>query len=405
MAKAVCAITFCLCVLGWTSSATAAEVTVLDPIRFSLEIRGERTDNRDAVANDKSGNVDFFIKPRIDALFNWDRTVLDFYYIPVFRWRSDPAPMQDKNELNHEAGVLWRHELSPRVKLRANDRFYRTDDPESEEDGWTRRRDFSYIRNRAGAGMNIELDRLTQLDVSGRHMMKRYEESGVANEADEDLAAGELMLWRQVQRTLAVYGWAEYSSFGYGANPVIDRDFDAHIGAVGIQKNLAGDMRLGARIGWQGVSYSDDRLGSDTSPFLLANVKGRTGGDARYELSVTHKIRNADVYPFASQEHTDFTASVSKQTTPTVTVGITGSYQVGRYEAGTLPGDVQELLEGRTLSRLDGNETRIVVEAEMAYAVSDRTTVKFVQRYEDLDSDVSVSFTKNTSAVALVQRF
>jgi len=94
------------------------------PLRFSVKVEAEFTDNRDSAADgDEESNFDVFVVPRVDAKVSGDRTTANAYYMPALRYRGDPNEDQDSTALHHHLGLELGHDASPRVKLGLHDRF------------------------------------------------------------------------------------------------------------------------------------------------------------------------------------------------------------------------------------------------------------------------------------------
>ena len=107
------------------------------------------------------------------------------------------------------------------------------------------------------------------------------------------------------------------------------------------------------------------------------------------------------MYPFASQNQTLFYATLDWDATEHVRLGAKGSYHMGDYEAEKLL-----LPEGKTTEYdSEGQEDRIRLVGEITYKFDDWTSLKLAQSYEDVDSDVSVSFTRNETSLALSRQF
>ena len=130
------------------------------PVNFSVETRGEYTDNRDAVATGEESNFDFYLSPRIDVYLDFERTFVNLYYVPTFRYRTDPAPTQNDSEFFHDFGLNLDSQVSPNTALRLHEKFDYNDDPSVEDGGFTVREDRTYIMNRVTAVTTRTGDRL-----------------------------------------------------------------------------------------------------------------------------------------------------------------------------------------------------------------------------------------------------
>jgi hypothetical protein len=227
--------------------------------------------------------------------------------------------------------------------------------------------------------------------------MKRYQDDIVANESDEDSVGGELSLWRQMAPTLGAHVDARYYTYGYDSAIGMQRDFDTILLALGLDKVFNPKLRVGALVGWQNVAYDDPNLDTQNDPYVQLNIRGQTVPSVRLMATATYGIRDADVYPFASQQYTDFHGRMEWDTTAKVTLAAYGTWRLSSYDADmtpTIPGGIDPFPKAS-----DGDETTIVAAGEISYKINDRNSIKFVQRIEDVDSDVATSYTKNISTL------
>ena len=93
--------------------------------------------------------------------------------------------------------------------------------------------------------------------------------------------------------------------------------------------------------------------------------------------------------------------AVDWDTTPQTTVTVSGTYRMGEYD-DVVPSAVPLVT---LFGAPNGDETTIDVYGQVAFKVSDRMTVLLRQRFQDVDSDIWVSYTKNTSTLELTTYF
>ena len=371
-----------------------------DAINLGLSLRGDYTDNRDATETDtetdKESTFDFYVTPRIDVFLDSERTTLNFFYEPSLRYRENPIDIQNDVELLHDLGLNLKMDASERTHLRLLEKLDFQDDPSIEEGGSTVRDNRSYILNRVELGLRQDINPLTHADVLARNTLKRYDDDDVADESDEDRNQAELLLWRQVTRSLAVHGMGGISLYSYESALGIDRDFDVMMGSAGAEMVFSPQVRGGLDVGAQSVSYSDDTLDSEVFPYALADITLAPQPAFRIHGSLGHGVRDADVYPFASQEYTEFRGGVEVDTSAIVTVGVDGTYRVSTYSEDTLPAGAPLPAKDS-----DGDETTTVVTGHVAWKLKETAQLRLRQMYEDISSDVAESFQKNTSSVEL----
>ncbi len=396
----------------WKASAQdfgAGEGRSKGPVRVSVRTSGEYTDNRDSTA-DGDSTFDFYIQPRLDIESSWaqeGRMVL--YYMPAYRWRSDPNIWQNENQVFHDVGLDVDHKVGT-VTLRLNELFNYTDDPAVQESGRTLRSDASFIYNRVGGGALIDFGRVALADIYAQHRMKRYDEQIVADESDEDaLVGGVYLMSRFGGKTSALGLGVEAAQQDYSSARGIDRGFSSAKFIVGWENSHA-NLRTSLRAGWQTVEYDDSSLGSDDIPSVSASIEylqtpDRQMPGTRVALSGGYGIRESDVYPFASQKATGLSALWDWELVPSsLMMTLSVSYRLGEYDSDALPagGAVEE----RTgMPRPTGDETTVASSLELVYRVNGNASLKAAQVYEDVDSDVRPSFTKNTTRLALWYEF
>ncbi|OVE74459.1 hypothetical protein BVX94_00185, partial [bacterium B17] len=359
-----------MCVL--TSAVCAQDEA--DVWQFSASVIGEGTDNRDSSAEGVS-NFDMFINLRLDLDMDFETSLLDLYYAPYYRYRSDPSDLQNDTELQHDLGVVARRDLKT-VNLRLNERFSYTDDPSIQQTGSTLRRDSSYSLNNIMLGGRYLISQIMDIDLSVRNSIKRYDDDVRATQADEDSTSAELSLWRRIQTTVAGYLLAGTAMYSYD-DTTIDRGFDSVYAGVGLEKSFSRELRGGVRAGYTAVSYNDDGLDDNDSPFVQASIVSAMSAVSRVTGIIGYSLRDSDIYPFSSQEATAFSIKWDWDTTPLITIGAFAMYRIGTYDLETVP---DEITSATTIS--DGDESTIVLEGKVQYKFNEMTSIMFLQRYE-----------------------
>jgi len=379
----------------------AAEESQGDRVRLSVNARADYTDNRDAWEGDEESNADVYIRPRVDVLFESESTLFDIYYAPALRYRSNPSDIQNDTEVQHDFGLTAKHRPSRRTVLRLSEQFDLTDDPSVTDGGRTFRGDQSYYANKLRVGVDHMVTRKSEVEVYAQNRVKRYDEDAMADRWDEDRTDVGTKLIRRLGQNARVNVEGRYSSYGYENEAAIVRDFDSVLLAVGAEKALSKHLSIGGQLGGQTQSYDDDGIDDSTNPFLSLFVRGNTTPALRLTGGVTHAVRDSDAYPFASQEYTEVRGIVDWDTTPQTTLTLSGTYRISDYE-DVIPSAVPLVT---LLGEPEGDETTIDVYGQLAFKISDQMTVLLRQRFQDVDSDVWVSFTKNTTSLELTKYF
>ncbi len=366
------------------------------PVVLSATIAVEATDNRDSVARDKQSNVDLYVVPRIDLVFDGGRSTLGLNYAPSLRLRSDAAPHQNDTEIYHRLGINAGHELSMRLRGRLDNRFDYTDDPSVQSGGATLRGDRSYLINRLLIGLNYDLLQASNVDLTVEHRIKRYDESAIARNFDEDELGVGVALRHQLTETLRLMGNAKAIQYAYDTT-TLERDFDSVIVAAGVEYALSETLMATLTAGYQDRSYADSSQSSDGLPYVRALLKG-SSGRLRMTGEVGHGLRNSDVYPFSSQDYTDARATVAVEVSGKLELQMAAVYSLSSYDQDQTPSGVVDADFQKARS---GDRTTLALDLGAIYRMTETMSVNVAQRFEDVDSDVDESFTKLTTRLAL----
>jgi len=155
-------------------------------------------------------------------------------------------------------------------------------------------------------------------------------------------------------------------------------------------------LQGGVDLGISSVEYDDGSLDSEVFPYVSIDGRVSPSPSTRITGRVGHGVRDSDVYPFASQEYTEFKGSVEVDASASVTVGLNATYRLSEYDEDALPAAGVGLAAATS-----GDEDTIVVQAEASLKVADNARVKATYRVEDVESDVETSYTKNTGILGV----
>jgi hypothetical protein len=408
------------CVCGWllvhagTVAAQEERQAPARPLKFTVKAQAEYTDNRDSAPDGlEESTVDFYLRPRADLLLDWQRTFLDLYYELSLRYREDPSRFQSEDEYWHDLGVQFRHAVSDRLTLRAHERFQITDDPSVQEGGTTLRRDASFTINTLEAGLRFDASTTCNVDVNGMHRIKQYDED-VFDVLDEESLEGRATVYQGLSRTLGVFAEVGGQDFTYENKEVADRDFTSVFGAVGFESLFRNFCRASLRVGLRSFEYGDSTLASDDEPYVAALLKVAGNPSSRLFASAKYGMRDSDVFPFASQTETELHARWELDATERLMLELGATYRIGEYDADTLPsawrarfGTANQVLQfiNNQATRTQGDENRLMAWVKAALKVGESTTIEGRVLVEDVESDVSTSFTRNAVSVGVAQSF
>lgn len=400
-----------LCVAGLMGAAAIAQEAVLQgPFKLSAGGGVAYTDNRDSSADDfAEETMDFSVFVRMGLLKQGDAGSLDFSYMPTFRHRTDPAATQNENELQHNLDLFGIRRVAPRLSVFGSEKFNLTDDPSVDEGGATLRRDSSFIINRLRAGVSVALSKNSTMAADVNHMIKRYDDDTVAVFGDEDSFGGGMRIGFTLSPTLTLALLGNVSDFNYEtatyADSDVERGYMTYFGGLGVQKIMNQHLRVGGQAGWKVIEYDDSSVDSSSEPYLSADATISTIPSVRLMFGASYSLRDSDVFPFQSQTFTDAHARFEVDATKRLTLGVAGAYRIGKYDSDTLPEGVtaQDLID-RGFA-FEGDEESIVAGADVALHLAYGLEIKVAQQYEDVDSDVGTSFTRNTTSLTAAKKF
>lgn len=399
----------CFCLAGLlsqtiTHGASEAEGKEMGkPYRLSIRGDAEYTDNRDSSEFNEESNTDLYLRPRLDLYYHSDVTDFTLYYVPSLRYRSNPAGTQNDTEILHLLDANLLYNLSERTYGRLINRFEYTDDP-AVESGATVRQNASYFVNRIDGVLNYDLLEFSNLDFWAAYRVKRYERDELAAVADQDQALGALTLRHQLTETLRSVATLRYNAYMYDSLE-LDRDFQTTGIIGGVENSFSETLLGGATFGALVRAYSDPTITGDGDilPYAKLLLHGNTIPTTDLDFSVEAGMREADVVPYASQEFIEVAGKAYWRAFNEKTrLGFVVFYRVSMYDEDQLPGDPADY---GFLKATEGDERTFVGLFDIAYTALANTTLRFAQRYENIDSDLVRSYTKNTSTVSIDYSF
>jgi len=364
-------------------------------IGASVEVWATATDNRDSTP-DEDSNIDIGIRPRVDLMLETEAALLDLYYAPSYRWRSDPSDIQNEHEWHHDVSLMGRIDITDTTELRARERFNFTDDPDITEGGVNLRRDASYIMNRANVGINSFLTPTFNVDLVAQHMIKRYDDDAIADAFDEEIGSAELSARKKMSESLVGVAMVGVEMVSYEEFNNIERGYDSYFGGLGLEKTLTDRVTINGLGGVQAAEYDDGSIDSEVSPLVRLGLNAKLADTVNLIARGTYKLDNAYSYPYTSQRHTSVFANLMWSATQELGISAFAEYRHEDYDADTVnPG----------LNAASGDETTVLAVLRASYKILSKTTVSISYLFEDVDSDVSPTFTRNAGTLALKQDF
>jgi hypothetical protein len=367
-----------------------------NPLRFGISGSVESTDNRDATESSKQSNVDFFLRPYIAYHLEGEVTRIDFRYQPGLRYRTEPGDDQNEVDLQHMLRLHLQQGFSERTRGYFQNTFLQIDDPRISEGGAISRADRSYILNTARAGLNHDVGRLSNLDVSLHSQVRKYDDSLISSFSDKSEFGGGFAFRHSLTPTLRGLANAQYTSYSFKNDGFISRDFDSIAGSLGLEYVFIPTVVGSVSAGLQTRSFDDSRFDSDDNLYVNAELSGSINPDLRVGVLSGFGVRDADVSPYPSQEYTEVRGFAD--------LALSGSFSLrGALTYRTSSYDVYP-----QLGLPGGDEDVIVADGQITFKSTESTSFILGHRFEDVSADtagLSGSFTRNTTRIGMTLDF
>ena len=358
------------------------------PWLLSTRLGGEFSDNRDGVKAKKTSNLDLFVEPRADyRLRDGERTVLDLAVLPMLKWHSNPrenstGSPQNDTELFGTAAMELMHQLTPRVQLNFSDALTYNDDPEISNGGGSVRRSDNHIWNNAQGGVAVGLTETVSSGVEGGYSVKRYSDSIVAKEEDEDILNCKVYVKSKLGSGYNLFGYVGGYDFK-NKSEIHNRGSKVIDGGAGIEKIFNPDVTGKITAGYQHAEYADSSLSNIDTPNGSVELTLRAASETRFRIGGSYGLYAPYVRPYSIQTQTAVSGAIDHDVLPNrLTVSLNGQCSRGRYESegASYPG---------------GNDDMFSVGLNAAYRVDRTWSLNAGYSYENWDSDVRESFDRN----------
>jgi hypothetical protein len=380
--------------VGVVSEAARSEAG--SPVRYGTILSVESTDNRDATETDEQSNVDVFLSPYVEVVTDSGMTSWDFRYEPSLRYRSEPGDNQNDTELHHYLTLKLRHELGARSRVRLSNNFMQIEDPQIEEGGAIQRADRSYTLNTLRGALNYDLGRLSNIDIGMISQIRSYDDEAIATLSDKNELGGVIAYRRVMTELVNLLGHVAYTMYAYEDDGLRSRDFDMIRGSLGLEFTFNPQLSGSVSGGAQSRSYDSDALDDESNGYVEALLSGTLNPDLIIGLDGSVGVRDADVYPYPSQEYAEIRGFFDWDMTMAFALRGAMTYRMSTYDAYAalaLPG---------------GDEETLVVDVTLQYKVSELASFTLGHRVEDITADDSLlsgSYTRNTSRAGMQLHF
>ncbi len=384
-------------------------------LRFESRVRVAHDDNVAQRPEDKQSSMRLSQESTLWGSFRGETTFVGLRYQLGLHWYEDRD--DDNTDINHEADVTWNQTLSRRFSFGVGNTLRVTDRPELvREDGTIQRQESSYVYNSVRSTFTAVTTPRTNLDLSGRYALLRYDEDALADRDDYDLVAGGLTFRARAAAETSAFLDLRAESIDYigagktqrddilfpGADrvdagarrQVPDRSADTLSAGLGIEQGLGADTSASIR---GGVSYREFKAAntdSDTSPYVEGRVNYHYSPATRFVMSASYQLAQSSLISYVRQERTSADLRVSHDMTPRLQVMLVGGLVHSEYD------------REKTVSTLDpeavesGSETAFTARARAAYRIGSNNWLEAGWQFTDLDSDLRDGYKRNVFDVA-----
>jgi hypothetical protein len=393
------------CTTSMFVSSAFASFGLEDKLDVSVDTGVRYTDNRDSSEYNEISTMDYNLGLNFDGLLNWGMSELSYFAQPSLRYREKPSASENYTKLLGTVGFDFRHRFSEVLTMSLDDRFTYTDDQSVDRPGTGEqvRGDESYILNVADFDVDYFLSRETKLNAGLNNTIKKYNEKAVADRSDRVKTGVDASIAHQFSTTAAWEGIIGYTAYDLASKGLPQkRDFDSFLAAVGLYNNFTAQFTAGIKAGVQYQNYKDSEIDSNTSPYASIWGKGYTIPSFRLNGAVTHGVTDAADYPFTSIEYSRVSLTINWELTKKLILNGLGSYEYQDYDSSSsedLPPNF--FPKGRRT----GSKEIGVAQIGLSYKIREACDISISQRYEDVDSQVTESYTKNDTMLTLSYLF
>jgi len=376
----------------------AAMGSAQGPWLFSGRLGSQFTDNRDGVKTNKESNTDVYVEPRVDYRFrDGERTMLDLSIFPMVKWHSNPRSAtsgQGQNDYEYfgSAAVNLTHQLSPRIGFGFSDSLTYNDDPQVNNGGTDARSSDNHYWNIARMELNSKLSETLESSLEAEYSLKRYTDSVVANQSDEDTLDGRAFLKYMTGAGYKLLGYVGGSEF---KNKATDRSRGAKVIEVGagVEKAFSPDLIGKVTGGYQHGEYDNSAIGSIDAPSAAAQLTMRAASETRFRVGANYGLMAANVFPYSVQTMFSVIGAIDHDILPKrLTASLEGQYGRGRYKSENV---------GVVTDAPGGTEELISVGLRANYIINRTWSVDCGYMFENWDTNVREPFSRDVVDVSV----
>ncbi len=437
--------------------AFGGEGDKISPLGFSLTIGVKQTDNRDAIADDhvilvrgveerveKEDDTELWISPTISLRHEMgDGSRFLISYSPSYTEYDNPRENGMENEWTHALRADADLYLGPRTKFTLSDNYWWSgqkdwyygeefeldpgDSAFDDDDDLTRNDDF--YNNRLDTSLTRTLTADDTARIGAQWRIKRYDDDELAAYGDEDEYVLSASLMMRTTRHFAYGVFAEYTAFdrsngeGFEPEPIagnetprVDTGVEYATGGFQFEYDVSGNgnVLFSARTGYKFVWYEaediedDETVGDSRAEFILYRYE-RTSG----RLGLKYGREFGEVYPYSSQDNTTLYANLTRlvDRKGDLRLMADAEYRMRTYDVEDVDPDAEDYssyfadLWEKTGGDGKGDRDSVWLRLSASYRWSQKLSASVFYTYEDVESDVDMSYTENTMGLSATYRF
>jgi len=398
-------------VCGLSVSSVSAAEGGNRAFNASLSVGAAYDDNYNNSSTNKLDSIEAYVSLDLSADFNMENTFLSLRYRPRYSQWMDRD--DDSNDLHHNFDVVYNHTFSSKLSLGINDSLMYQELPELRQDGSLIRESNDYFYNTLSGTLAYNLSSRVRTDVSGRHVMLRYEDNdGMADRENYDIVVGSASLRRQFSPEMSVAGYFSYEDINYQGKGkttipirlpgnrveqvetvIPDRGAQTLQYGAGLEQTFSPNLVGSLRGGMTAKQFDAANADEETSPYGEVSLTFLPSPATRLSVGASRSFSKSDVITYVNSDRTSFSGGIGHDLTGRISLGLNASYSLNEYDAKQTV-DTVEVAEMQ-----DGEETIITLGATASYRFNRRNWMDFNYTRSDLSSDLRDEYKRNRFGV------
>jgi hypothetical protein len=371
-------------VCGFAIFAAQSALAAAKPYQINNRLRLEYDDNINQAETDKETSWKVIEEVEFLVNLNLQNTYVGLRYRPSYVW-WDKRPDGGSSDFQNELDFVLNQTFSPRLSLSVVDTLRRGESPRQIEatNGVTENINGDFYYNTLNGTWGYLLQPATRVELSGRWVALRYDNSKLSDSEFDDFVGGLSLRHQWVPETTLI-GSFRYESIDYNGP---DRGSESVYAGGGVEQIFSPNLIGSLDGGYQRKDFNSDEIKSETAPYVdvsatfLPTPSTRISGGAGYSMFET------EVFPFASQDRTQVFGSLAHDFTARVSFYLTGSYTIGKYDTEQTVEDP----ENPTITAIGDDEDVGQVSTRVTYQFNRSNWLEAGWQYTDFDSKLKYS--------------